>query len=176
MKEMSKEYAIALFTLGKESGKEKLFETSLTHVLSVMTSHPEYQEFLACPGIPLEVRLAGIQETFREEVCEEVRSLVALLCRRGRLGILEACLSEYQALLRHFYKKTIVNVTSAVALTMAEQARLQAKLEAQSQQSVVLSCSVNSDLIGGIIVEMNGCVLDGSLKTQMEQVKEVVSQ
>ena len=176
MKEMSKEYAVALFTLGKEAGREKLFEASMQRVVSVFEEHPEYRLFLACPGIPMDTRLSGIQETFKTEVCEEVRALLELLCRRGRLGILEECLKEYQALLRIFHGKAIAKVTSAVSLTSEEQVRLQTQLEKKSGQSVVLSCFVDPELIGGIIVEMDGCVMDGSLKARLNQVKEVVSQ
>ncbi len=176
MKEMHKEYAVAIFTLGKESGKEKLFEESLKKVISVLAAHPEYKEFLACPGIPMEARLSGIRETFSGEICLEIQSLLELLCRRGRLGILEDCLKEYQELLRDFYSNSIAKVTSAVALTREEQDRLRSRLEKISKRSVVLSCSVDPKLIGGMIVEMNGSVLDGSLKTRLEQVKEVVSQ
>ena len=124
----------------------------------------------------MEARLSGIRETFSGEACEEVIALLELLCRRGRLAILEDCLKEYQELLRIFQNKAVAKVTSAVALTKEEQTRLQERLAQQSKQSVLLSCSVDPSLIGGIIVEMNGGVMDGSLRTCLEQVKEVVNQ
>lgn len=176
MKELSKEYAVAIFTLGKESGREDLFERSLKQVVSVLHAHPEYRAFLTSPGIPMESRLSGIRETFSGDVCEEVQSFLELLCRRGRLEILEDCLKVYQELLRVSHNTAIAKVTSAIPLSQEERNCLQIQLEKKSGRSVVLSCFVKPELIGGMIVEMDGSVLDGSLKTRLEQVKDVVSQ
>ncbi len=176
MKEMSKEYALAIFTLGKELGKEDVIDVSLQKVLTVLQEESEYQAFLMCPGIPLEARLSGIREAFSPVVCAEVVSFIELLCRRGRMGLLEDCYQQYQEMLQAFRHKTVAKVISAVPLTKEEQGRLRVQLEKKSGQSVVLSCSVNPDLIGGMIVEMDGEIIDGSLKNRLKQVKEVVSQ
>ncbi|MBR5280436.1 MAG: ATP synthase F1 subunit delta [Clostridia bacterium] len=175
MKEMSKEYALAIFTLGTETSREDVIQDSLQIVLSVFRGQPEYQEFLMCPGVPLDARLAGIREAFSPVACEEVVSFLELLCRRGRLALLETCVTQYQEMLQTLRNKKVVKVTSAVPLTAEEQTRLQTKLE-QNGQQVILSCSVDAGLIGGMIVEMDGGIIDGSLKSRLKQVKEVVSQ
>ena len=175
MKEMSKEYALAIFALGKETSREDVIQDSLQTVLSVFRAQPEYQDFLMCPSVPLDARLAGIREAFSPVACEEVVSLLELLCRRGRLALLESCVAQYQEMLQALRNQKVVKVTSAVPLTEDEQTRLQAKLE-QNGQQVILSCSVDASLIGGMIVEMDGGIIDGSLKSRLKQVKEVVSQ
>jgi dsRNA-specific ribonuclease len=59
-------------------------------------------------------------------------------------------------------------------LTEEEQAGLKKKLE-RDGATVMLDCHVDPAILGGIIVETNGKVIDGSLRHQLLEVKEVIN-
>ena len=65
--------------------------------------------------------------------------------------------------------------TSAVSLTDRECIELTKKLEKISGNTVSLDCHVDPSLIGGVIVEMNGRVMDGSLRHRLREVKDVIN-
>ena len=65
-------------------------------------------------------------------------------------------------------------VTSAVALTEDEKARLIKSLEKKTGHRVELACRVDKDILGGIIVRTEDTVLDGSLKHKIRSVKDVI--
>ena len=59
-------------------------------------------------------------------------------------------------------------------VTDSEKQALNQKLNAMSKKTVTVRWAVDNTLLGGVIVEMNGKVLDGSIKRQLSEVKEVI--
>ena len=54
--------------------------------------------------------------------------------------------------------------------------RLKERLEAQSGKTVTLQCSVDASLLGGVRVDFDGRVFDGSLRRRMDEIKKVLDQ
>jgi F-type H+-transporting ATPase subunit delta len=67
------------------------------------------------------------------------------------------------------------HVRSAIPLTPEQKTALRLKLEKQSGRNVLLECSTDNTLLGGIVVEMDGKILDGSLRRRLQDVKEVMN-
>ena len=67
-------------------------------------------------------------------------------------------------------------MTSAVELTDDEKKKLKLKLEKMSGKSLILKCTVDKSVLGGVIVKMDGKIMDGSLKHRLEEVKEVIGE
>lgn len=172
---MSKEYGTALFTLAKECAAEAAYKEALDTVGSVLRDNPAYVEFLASPGIPKQERTAAIEQAFAGRVPEHIVSFLQLLCEKGHIRSFPACVSEYEALYDASRKIATATVVSAVPLTDSEKDRLQRALEKKSGQTVQLVCSTDPSLLGGLVVEMNGTVIDGTLRYQLHEVKDVMS-
>ena len=66
-------------------------------------------------------------------------------------------------------------VKSAEPLTDEEKAKLIAKLEKVSGKSVDAEYRIDKSILGGVVVEMEGTIIDGSLKHRLESVKEVIT-
>ena len=60
-------------------------------------------------------------------------------------------------------------------LSPEQKTALRLKLEKQSGRNVLLECSTDSTLLGGIVVEMDGKVIDGSVRTRLQDIKEVMN-
>ena len=176
MQEIIKEYAEALFMIACEENKEEEYLTSLEKILEVLKEEPGYMELLSAPGIPLGERVSAIEAAFGAMVPETVVSFVQLLCEKGRISAYKSCVDEYRRLLNVKLAVTTAYVTSAVALTEAEKTALIRKLERYSGNTVELICKVDPAIIGGLIVEMNDTVMDGSVRHRLREIKDVMSQ
>ena len=174
MAQRSKEYGEALFSLALECGKADEYSTALDTVLTVFNENPEYVDFLASPSIPKAERVDALEKAFNS-MPEHIVSFVSLLCERGRIREFDACVKEYKELLDASKHISTAKVVSAAALTDSEKEKLQIKLEKMSGQTVMLDCSVDESLLGGLIIEIDGKVMDGSLKRRLHEVKEVIS-
>ena len=174
MTEISKEYGTALFMLASENGKQREYDEALSLISAVFAENPEYSDFLASPGVSLEERLSAIDTAFAS-LPEDVLSYLKLLCERGRIGGLNESIKEYKQLLAASEHVSTAYVTSAVELTDEEIAALKNKLEAICRSTVSMEFSIDPSLLGGLIVEVDGRILDGSLRHHLNEVKDVIS-
>lgn len=175
MTEMNKEYGTALFMLAKELGMENDYAVALECVEEVFSANPEYMDFLSSPAIDAEERISAISQAFTGSVPENIVSFLSLLCERGRIRSFFGCTEEYKKLLDAQNSISTAFVKSAVELTKSEKEKLKDKLEVQSGHSVILECSVDESLMGGLVVEMDGKIIDASLKHRLYEVKDVIS-
>ena len=106
---------------------------------------------------------------------EDVLSFFLLLCEKGRMPCLGVAISEYTALFDASERISTAKVISAVPLTDGEKAKLKEKLEAMYKRTVNLECSVDENVLGGLIVEVDGNTMDGSLRYRLREVKEVMN-
>ena len=175
MTEIAKEYGTALFSLAMEEGKTEEYAEALRTVLGIFEQNPEYLSLLSGPSIPLGERLSSLREVFASALPVHVLSYLSLLCEKGRISCFGESAEEYFALLNASRNRSNAVVTSAVALTDGEKDQLRRKLEVLRGGTVQMTFSVDPSLLGGVVVEMDGKVLDGSLRHRLREVKEVMS-
>ncbi len=175
MTEISKEYASALFALSCEQSCEEQVMTDLSKASSVFAENPEFVDLLASPGISLDERLSSVDNVFGDTLSKNVLSFIKLLCEKGRIRILCECEKQFRLLYDMRKSVSIAKVTSTAPLTEQQKTALKQKLEKLSGNSVELECTVDKSLIGGITVEMDGKIIDGSIKRRLHNVKEVMN-
>ena len=176
MAELNKAYASALFTLAQETGEEGAVEEGLKTLVGVFADHPEYELLLSAPSLSKTERDALVHQAFDGRLPEDLISFLLLLCQGGHLKELESCAAEYEALYQRSLRLATAKVCSAVALTKDQKEKLQNRLETLSGKQVTLSCTVDPALVGGITVELDGKVYDGSLRRRMDDIKKVMEQ
>ncbi|MBQ3134586.1 MAG: ATP synthase F1 subunit delta [Oscillospiraceae bacterium] len=174
MAEISKEYAQALFLLACEEGRQKEYGQVLEQVKAVFEDQPDYPQLLASPAIPVAERLRTIEVAFADMTPEHVLSYLKLLCEKGRIGCFVESVNAYQALLDASEHIANAKITSAVELTEAEKQKLQLALERRCKGQVRAEYVVDESLLGGMVVEVDGSILDGSLRQRLSEVKEVI--
>lgn len=169
-----KEYASALFELGIENDSAKEILSGLELVNEVFRSTPDFYVFLDAPAIPMSERIAALQDTFSEDVPEYVVSFLCILCRRGTVDLFPACAEEYEMLYNDRLRMAHAFVVSAVELTEDEKERLDRSLEKRSGKQVDIIYKVDPSLLGGMTVELDGVIIDGSLRGRLKTIKEVM--
>ncbi len=176
MTDLSKEYAAAFFMLACEQDKKQEFADALGVFRQVFEEEKDYFALLSSPAIPLGERLSAIDEAFSSKLPEDAVSFLKLLCEKGRISCFFDVEVEYRNLLdasMHIEKAKII---SAVSLTEEEKKELVAKLEKVQKCTVLPEYVIDESLLGGVIVEINGKIIDGSLRKSLRDVKEVMSQ
>ncbi len=186
MTETSKEYAQALFMLAQEetlSGNAnhsesmvKTISDALNTVSSILKGNPEYMDLLASPNIPMTERLGAVDAAFSDCVTEYVVSFIKLLCEKGHIRIFHKCVSDYDDMYHSSEGISTAKVISAVPLTAKEKEALQLQLEKYCGHTVIIKCSHNRAVLGGMIVHIDGKILDGSLRRRLHDIKEVMNQ
>ena len=131
-------------------------------------------DLLASPAIPTGERIECIGKAFEGFVPEHVLNFVQLLCENGKITMFDECVKEYKKLLDVANKVTKARVVSFVELTDSEKNRLTEKLEKISGNRVQAEYFTDPSVLGGIIIEMDGKIIDGSLAHRLQKVKDVM--
>lgn len=175
MSEIGKEYGAALFMLACEQDTLSDCAAALATVKSAFTSQPDYSELLASPSIPLSERLAALSDAFANKVPEAVLSFLQLMCERGRISCFYEAADEFTALLNAHNRVSKAQIVSAAALTEEQKKKLQQKLEQYTKGRVETTYTTDPTLLGGLIVNLDGKVLDGSLQGRLRDIKDVIN-
>ncbi len=175
MTDIGKEYGAALFMLACELGEKKSYAEALEKVKKVFSEHEEYPLFIASPSVPISERLLAIESAFSELVPEHVLSYLLLLCEKGRMECFDESVKEYNALLDASERISNAKVTSAVELTEKEKEKLKNKLESIYKGEVHIEYFTDGALLGGLVVEVDGKIMDGSLRHRLREVKDVMN-
>lgn len=174
MMQISKEYASALFMLACEKEEQKNYKNALKTVKDLFSENSEYVEFLKSLSIPLGEKISAVRRALSDAIPEDVLSFVLLLCEKGRISCFFEVVEEYENLYDELQKTSKAKVTSAAALTDEEKKKLEKKLSSISKKDVFAEYEVDESLIGGIVVEIDGKVLDGSVKRRLRDIKDVI--
>ena len=176
MTDLSREYAEALFALATEKDQTKDYLDALDTAAALLEENPEYVELLDCPAVTRDERDGLLEQALGSLLPEQVLAFIQLLCAHGRIRSLNDCIGQYRLLYQTAVAMSTAQVVSAVPLTEQEKERLSAALTARMGRTVTLTCTVDESLLGGVVVRVDGKVLDGSLRSRLHAMKEVMKQ
>ncbi|MBQ7953717.1 MAG: ATP synthase F1 subunit delta, partial [Clostridia bacterium] len=154
-------------------GKE--YKEALGTVVELFEENLQYTDFLSTFAIPLEERLNALETAFSDKIPRDVLSFLKLLCEKRHIGEFSECVEEYNTMYNEICGISNAKVTSAVELSKNEKASLVKKLEKMSGKKTLVEYTVDKSIIGGLIVETDGKIIDSSLRKHLNDVKDVVS-
>lgn len=175
MKELGHEYGTALFMLAIENNEMLAYQEALSLVADIFKAEEAYFAFLLNPTISAKERSACLAAAFGEALPKEVLSFLQLLCEKGRMACFFEAVKTYGALYDAACRVANVRVTSATALTDEEKQKLEAKLSTATGQTVAATYAVDPAILGGIIIETDGKIIDGSLRHRLSEIKGVIN-
>jgi F-type H+-transporting ATPase subunit delta len=133
---------------------------------------PELRQALFRPLHPVKERrgvLVGVAE--RLSANENVRHFVSFLIDQRRLVDFDAIREEYVRLADLAAGRSHARIVTASPLSDAQRERLRRVLAARAGQEVQLEVEVEPSLLGGAVARVGNLVFDGSLKTQLQQLR-----
>lgn len=164
-------YAQAFMSVARSQNLTEEFGSDLRSLLSLLENSPELAEFLGNPTIEVEGKKAVLRRVLGEESNPYVRNFLMLLVDKGRIIFLESIGKEYLALLRELNQTVLAEVTSAVALTEAQQQTVTEKVKAMTgAREVEIESKLDGDLLGGVIIKVGSQILDASLRGQLRRM------
>ena len=127
------------------------------------------------PLYPLDIRqkvMAKIAESVQADAI--MTSFLKLLIEKKRADILPDIAEAMQGMVDKDQNISHGSIISAVEIDDALLGKIQATLEKLTGNKVILETQVDPSIIGGIIAKVGDLVLDGSIKTQLNGLKESI--
>ncbi len=174
MTEVAKTYGDALYDLAAE---EKISDQLLEEVSSMAQAfgeNPEFVKLLSTPALKKEERLAVLDNAFGGKVHTHVLNFIKILVERGYVAHFQGCAEEFRQRYNKDNNIEEVCAVTAIPLTEALSAQLKAKLEAMTGKTVLLQNRVDTSILGGVRLEMQGTQLEGSVQNQLDSIRKML--
>ena len=168
----ARRYARALFALASEDGRITEILNELHQLSDLLDESTELSHALFRPQHPVAERRAVLHRVAeRLGASATVQNFFAFLVDQRRLVDFDGILAEYERLADDAAGRTKADVVTASPLDDGQQERLQRALSARTGRDVELEVTVDASLIGGVIASVGALVFDGSLRTQLTQLR-----
>jgi len=171
-----REYASALFDVAIGDDCLDEIHDGLKTIKEVFDSSEQFKELLASPAIPEGERMKIVEDSFGGQVHEDLVAFLCIMTRKGHIRDIDECLEVFNDLYEEAARRSRAIVTSAVELDDETKEKLINKLQQVSGHVVEAEYRIDKSLIGGLVVEIDGRRIDGSLRKRLKEIKEVMEQ
>lgn len=172
---VAKRYAQAVFGLAEESGTHDQWLADLTRLANAIDD-PMIGGFFKSPNVSSERKRAAISELLPGDDHKLVRNMANIMSDRHRLDSVPLLFEVYRDLVLESRGIAIANVTTAVEMSPAEEARVRAGLKDIVGREVELRTAVDPDIIGGMVARVGDRLVDGSVVTQLNRLRLQIAQ
>lgn len=174
MTRASEIYGKSMYTLAVGEGLEEEICREAEQVRALFRENPDYVRLLSEPSIHREERLGLLDQAFSGQIHPYLLNFLKLLTERELVGEFGACCRVMKQLYNRDHGIAEAVVTAAVPLTDDQRARLLDKLTAYSGRRVELREKVDPSVLGGLRVEIDGRLLDGTVQTRLADLRSKV--
>ena len=166
----ARRYAEAAFQVATRDDTVETWRRELGAAAAI-ASDETVGRMLANPAVPLETRTEMAETIFGKVVGRPVLNLIGLMLRRGRIHELPHLAAEFRRLDNARQGITIATATSAAALTPDEVRALTERMEQFTGGRVELDLQVDPSLLGGLVVRVGDQLIDGSVRSRLERLR-----
>lgn len=170
---LARRYAKALLMIGLEDKTLETLEAELSAFDKTVLGSQEMRDVLADPTVLPSNKMKILKGVLAAMgMSEVVNNFLMLLAEKGRLVAFPEIFREFRRLADEHAGKAMAVVTSAAPLADGVKSDLVEKLSKLSGRKVELTQRVDPDLLGGMVAEIGGVIYDGSLRTQLKQLRD----
>ncbi len=170
---VARRYATALADVVIKSGETEVVKSELKTWEDLFAANPNLQTVFANPSIT-HLNKVKVLESLLEKAkpSKTTANFLRILLRNSRLTELAEINKKFASVLDERNGVVTAEVTSARPLSESEKADFQANIAKLTGKKVNLNFSINENIIGGVVTRVGSTVYDGSVKTQLETLKQ----
>ncbi len=172
---VSRRYAKALILIGKEDGQAEQYNTELKGVVDLFTTHENFELALTNPLFSKNERKKVLSEVLEKtDFSDIMKSFLVLLFDKGRISFLREIASFYKDFADELKGVVKASVVSATELSSDAIEKIKEALSKKTGKDIVLDVEQDPGLIGGVVTKIGDLVLDGSVRTQLINMREIL--
>ena len=142
-------------------------------VTELVTSSKELREVWEAPSINAEQKRAVLDAIVaRQGTSRTVRNFIAVLIDHRRISLLAPIVQQFEQELNQRMGFTEAEISSAHELSQADRGALEARVEKVTGKKVRARYALDESLLGGAVVKVGSTIYDGSVKGQLEKIRQ----
>ena len=169
--ERSHAYAEALLAVARSEGALRFVSDELFQFARAIETNDDLRTTLTDQQLPVSRRQQIVEDILGGQAHPITTTLATMVVGAGRARDLPAIIADLVQMTAAEGNKEVAEVRSAVPLTDEQQQRLAAALKAATGKEVELKVIIDPTVLGGIIAQVGDTVIDGSVKTRLQQLQ-----
>ncbi len=172
---IARRYAKTLLIIGKEDGQAETYREELDGFSNLIAKEKELDQAITNPLYDAASRKKVLQAVIDKiEISKIMESFLLLLFDKGRIGFLSDINDFYRKLADELKGVARASLVSATELPSETVERIRTTLSQRTGKDIILEVEQDPSLIGGIVSRIGDLVLDGSIKTQLLNMRETL--
>lgn len=173
---LARRYARALLEVGLAKKTHEKLGQEVDELAASFAASRDLAEALTNPVFPRTQRRQVLEAVLQRMMAQpETRNFALLLLERERITYLPAIARELRIMVDEQVGRVRAQVTSARPLAADQVTQIQQSLERVSGKKVLLEKREDASLIGGVVAKLGDTVYDGSVRTQLERMREEIT-
>lgn len=168
----ARRYARALFDVASKAGTVDATLAELKAFGAAITGHADLNRALTSPGVPLGAKQSVMRELLAlQPVSKLVARLLTLVVENDDVNEIEQIVEAFEQRVMDFHHVVRAEIASAVPLPPDRVQAIEASLSAVSGSKVLVTPSVDPDLLGGVVAKIGSRVYDGSVARHLARIR-----
>jgi F-type H+-transporting ATPase subunit delta len=166
-------YAHALLDVALAEADPEVVEQQLAAVAGVFTGHAGLWNVMTNPAVPAPRKRGVVDGLLPQlDVLPVVAKTLQMLAGHDRMVLLPDIVEAYRSRLLDHQHVVRAVVTSAAPLPADRVKKLEQALAGITGRTIVMTAATDPSIVGGVVTQIGSMVYDGSVKTQLEKLRE----
>jgi F-type H+-transporting ATPase subunit delta len=166
-------YARALLDVALAEADPVVVEQEIAAAAELFKGHAGLWKVMTNPAVPAPRKRAIVDAMLPQlGVTPVVQKTLQMLASRDRIALLPEIVDAYSGKLLDHQHVVRARVTSAVPMPADRAKKLEQELAGITGRRVVMSAAVDPAIMGGVVTQIGSTVWDGSVKRQLEKIRE----
>jgi F-type H+-transporting ATPase subunit delta len=169
---VAERYASSLFDLALEAGSVDSVASDLERFQALVNESDDLKRLIVSPVFSAEDQMKAISAVAAKAgIAGLVANFLKVVASNRRLFAVPGMIKAYRVIAARHRGEISAEVTSAHALTAAQETELKAALKGVTGKDVAVAVTVDPSILGGLIVKVGSRQIDTSLRTKLSTLK-----
>ena len=169
---IAKNYAEALFKIGKEQNSAAKFYEQLKDVSAIIKNSNDLKTFFENPLVSANDKKEIIYKIFGENFDLQIINILNILADNKRMGLIDTIYYCFENLYEKDNDIRRIIVTSAIELNTESKKRLEKIMETKTGSNIIPSYRIKKDIIGGLLIKTGDKIIDLSLAKKIKEMEK----
>ncbi len=143
--------------------------------LAEATINPELSTVISSPRVAKAKMADLLCDVLGKQLKPEQRNFIRILAENQRLMVSPEIAVIFETLKAEAEKSVNVEVNSAFELSTAQQDKIVSQLKKRLGREIKLTCTVNKELLGGVVIRAGDKVIDGSARARLSEMANALA-
>lgn len=174
---VSSRYTEALFNIAKEKNFVTKIQDDLKLVSDTFLDNADLSKFFFNPIISVDDKKDIIEKLFKNNIDNVSFSFINILLDKKRESNIFEIKELYDKLVNNLFSKVVAEIYTAVDINDSKETvdNLKSTLSSYLEKEVEIKTFVDESILGGVLIKIGDRIIDGTVKTQLDNISRILN-